>query len=440
MKKKLSIAHIFLGFQDIANALLNDYPFRLLEKLENRRSKAKSLASKQIQHKYYLDLPTLSSPPNPLIQCASDAVEIKQSATMGRHVIATKDVLPGDVIALERPFAKILLKERIFNHCHHCLTLCYNLLPCPQCTEALFCSKFCLEEAKELYHKYECPYLNFLHNFNFSKLELLALRVTVLAKNYYETLEQASEIYKSERYEEIHQLVTNTEKRKIPDLFRKSVVAAVLTHVFQDEMSDILMRHLQTGPSNFHEISECVGSTTKCYATEDIGCGAFSFLSLFNHSCSPNVVRHCHDSTVVLRALRPIKRGEQLFDNYGWVFGNVFALVYRFFCRYHHALMTKAERQDHLKNQYLFECSCIACEEDWPLYHDLKQLDYHLELDPLDLEALREGNRETAQAIVNDLLKKLEELDETIPSRNLADAQETVKQCFALFGNKNIAF
>lgn len=102
--------------------------------------------------------------------------------------------------------------------------------------------------------------------------------------------------------------------------------------------------------------------------------------------------------------------------------------------------MCKEERQDHLKSQYLFQCACKACEEDWPLYHHLKSLDYDLELDEDDLMALREGSVETARKIVHSLIKKLEELDHTIPSRNLADAQEVVKQCFALFGNKRTMF
>lgn len=102
--------------------------------------------------------------------------------------------------------------------------------------------------------------------------------------------------------------------------------------------------------------------------------------------------------------------------------------------------MSKKERREHLKAQYLFECSCKACEEDWPLYHDLKSLDYNLNLEPEDLKALKGGCLQTARVIVSDLIKKLEQLDESIPSRNLADAQEIVKQCFAIFGNKRSVF
>lgn len=102
--------------------------------------------------------------------------------------------------------------------------------------------------------------------------------------------------------------------------------------------------------------------------------------------------------------------------------------------------MNKAERQQHLQLQYLFQCTCKACEENWPLYHDLKTLDYPLDVEAEVLQALRDGCVEIARAVVNNLIKKLHDLDETIPSRNLADAQEIVKQCFALFGNKRCLF
>lgn len=53
------------------------------------------------------------------------------------------------------------------------------------------------------------------------------------------------------------------------------------------------------------------------YEIVEIGAGAYAFMSLLNHSCAPNVVRHCHGNTIVLRAIRPIEIGQQLYDNYG---------------------------------------------------------------------------------------------------------------------------
>lgn len=77
------------------------------------------------------------------------------------------------------------------------------------------------------------------------------------------------------------------------------------------------MRNFQTGRFNYHEICELGGSATKDYKPERIGVGVFSFINLFNHSCYENVHRACHGSTIVLSALRSIKKGEQLFINYG---------------------------------------------------------------------------------------------------------------------------
>lgn len=85
----------------------------------------------------------------------------------------------------------------------------------------------------------------------------------------------------------------------------------------KDVFKEVLLHHMQTAPCNFHEISELVGPGETFYEVEEIGSGVYSFLSLINHSCCPNVLRQCFGSKIVLRAFRPINKGEQLFDNYG---------------------------------------------------------------------------------------------------------------------------
>lgn len=54
--------------------------------------------------------------------------------------------------------------------------------------------------------------------------------------------------------------------------------------------------------------------------------------------------------------VRPIAAGEQLFDNYGP----------------YYSTSNKKQRQDHLYNQYGFQCTCQACMENFPLGRKLK--------------------------------------------------------------------
>lgn len=321
-------------FQDIDLALKNHYPSRLKDKLEERQKKAHQLLDQQSKSEYHTKLPRLTSDPNSKISCCSDVVEIKSTKEMGRHIVATKEICVGEVIAIEQPFAKILLPDQVFSHCHNCLKLCYTLLPCNSCTTAFFCSNDCKNLAFATYHKFECPILATMINMGFSKLQLLALRVAICAKEEYDSIgsyssNSADDTYACGRYKEIHQLIANTEKRSIADLFERSIVAAVIYHLIKENseffvdtdhhktFQELLLLHLQTGPSNFHEISELVGPTGGPHTPTEIGAGAYAFLSLLNHACSPNVVRHCYEDKIVLRAVRPIGIEEQLFDNYG---------------------------------------------------------------------------------------------------------------------------
>lgn len=45
----------------------------------------------------------------------------------------------------------------MYTHCHHCLSRSYNLIPCPKCPLALYCSESCRNLSWKLYHKIECP-------------------------------------------------------------------------------------------------------------------------------------------------------------------------------------------------------------------------------------------------------------------------------------------
>ena len=139
-------------------------------------------------------------------------------------------------------------------------------------------------------------------------------------------------------------------------------------------MGAVILRHLQNLPCNAHEISEMElvaaggsgnnnsnspnNSGARDSTVHEIGAGVFGLLSLLNHSCDPNVVRHYYSTGAVVRAIRMIRKGEELLDNYG----------------YHYAVMPKEERQRKLHNQYFFHCTCSTCSQQkkiWTIYSGL---------------------------------------------------------------------
>lgn len=87
------------------------------------------------------------------------------------------------------------------------------------------------------------------------------------------------------------------------------------------------------------------------------GSGLYVTHSLYNHSCAPNTFRHFEELTMITRALRPIYPGDQIFTNYGAAY----------------AYMTKSERREKIIQDYFFECDCIACAFDWPIYDEILQ-------------------------------------------------------------------
>jgi hypothetical protein len=77
--------------------------------------------------------------------------------------------------------------------------------------------------------------------------------------------------------------------------------------------------------------------------------------SLLNHSCAPNTFRHFNDLTMSIRALEPIKEGDQLFTCYG--------AEYQY--------MHRAQRKSKMMEDYFFDCECEACIDDWPTYSEI---------------------------------------------------------------------
>lgn len=156
------------------------------------------------------------------------------------------------------------------------------------------------------------------------------------------------------------------------EIFLTSTALKVMWSSHRTFIRTFLKTHTQIGTMNCHEIYNWplkkVGlsdneekKTSLAYKSGvvAVGSGSYPFISLINHHCAPNVNRvFVHDkNTLVVQ--RPIKKGEQLFDNYGYNFVNT----------------PKKYRQTELLKRYKFQCSCEACENNWPLLPYLKMFD-----------------------------------------------------------------
>ncbi|KAM8818240.1 SET and MYND domain-containing protein 4 isoform 3-T3 [Rhynchonycteris naso] len=111
---------------------------------------------------------------NEQISSASSSVGLCTDPLKGRCLIATKDILPGELLVKEDAFVSVLnpgempplhygldskwdTRVAIGDlYCHQCLKHTLATVPCDRCSYAKYCSLECMQQAWERYHSIEC--------------------------------------------------------------------------------------------------------------------------------------------------------------------------------------------------------------------------------------------------------------------------------------------
>ncbi|XP_037665579.1 SET and MYND domain-containing protein 4 isoform X2 [Choloepus didactylus] len=135
---------------------------------------------------------------NERIPSASSSVGLGTDPLRGRYLIATKDILPGELLVKEDAFVSVLnpgempqLHRGLENkwdtrvttgdlYCHRCLKHTLATVPCDGCSYAKYCSQECMQQAWELYHSIECTLGGLL--LTLGVFCHTALRLTLLAR------------------------------------------------------------------------------------------------------------------------------------------------------------------------------------------------------------------------------------------------------------------
>lgn len=77
----------------------------------------------------------LSYPPNEKIPFIVEGLELNENDQFGRHIITTKELKAGDIVAIEEPFFKTINEDVIKIRCSNCLkSNALSLIPCGSCT------------------------------------------------------------------------------------------------------------------------------------------------------------------------------------------------------------------------------------------------------------------------------------------------------------------
>ncbi|KAM3966739.1 SET and MYND domain containing, class 4, member 3 [Aphomia sociella] len=347
--------------------------------------------------------PKLPGKHNLKYPAASEAIDINQDNVRGRFATATRDIEAGEILLVEKPYSGVLLYEYSLTHCQNCYLKCPIPLACPTCPNVIFCSDKCLEVAQNSYHGYECHILPLLWKSGCSITCHIALRmITQNKKDYFNNISKDLETgttvpYKTDDYKNIYNLVAHEEKRTKQDFLHRTQMTVFLVKLLEvtgyfdgkprDKSVDLsqlksmavdekfkadvayfgglILKNLQVLQFNAHEVFELqcpkpkVGKNfLKHNGNSVFLAGAvFPTLALFNHSCDPSVVRYFCGPKIVVRAVKNIKKGEEVAENYGPIFTTV----------------PKQKRHAEMKDQYWFDCNCIPCQHDWPLYEEMTE-------------------------------------------------------------------
>lgn len=118
---------------------------------------------------------------NSIIIGASDGIKISYSDDYGRHIVATREIKPGEGIIFNKPFARYLIKDAYYQFCSYCLKQTWSAVACKHCVYAVFCSDLCRDHAWEEYHDIECQIISLTNIREMDTIPMLGLKITIKA-------------------------------------------------------------------------------------------------------------------------------------------------------------------------------------------------------------------------------------------------------------------
>ncbi|XP_069947273.1 SET and MYND domain-containing protein 4-like isoform X2 [Cherax quadricarinatus] len=360
---------------------------------------AESLKSYPESFAYTSPNPPKLTEVNPTMPSLSSSIKLAYTPSEGRHLIADKDINPGEIVSIDDGYCNTVFMEASKVYCTVCLRRSMTPIPCPNCNMVIFCSEECRTEGMSGIHWQECPILPTLFALDMGRNPALAYRI--MMKTSHAKLKEMLPLLRLEAkkkspknhgfnkdgiYDEKHcrsayHLVTNKEKLSSQELLRRCIQAFIITKLqhlsgryfitsdeefFTPNHEDIiltgstLINHMMNLICNAKAITFLQVSVNISQLGHEIMCGSgiYPASSLLNHSCNPSCSTFFYGKIEVVRAVHFIPAGKQLTISYGETYTN----------------KSRASRMFPLMAQYHFQCKCEACEHCWQPLGDVSPL------------------------------------------------------------------
>lgn len=112
-------------YPETSNEILNKRHDKCVELMRQLKPEAKASTQKIF---------SLSYPSHEAVPFIADCLDLKTDKQYGRHISTSRQLKVGDVIAVEKPFCKIIRGQFVYQRCAGCFgDFLLNLLPCSSC-------------------------------------------------------------------------------------------------------------------------------------------------------------------------------------------------------------------------------------------------------------------------------------------------------------------
>lgn len=289
-----------------------------------------------------------------------ECLKICDDSQYGRHLKAIRDIDVGETVLNERVLFAVAPNSE--SRCSNCFKHRRNFIPCPICTDAVFCDRMCWQ--KDQVHQMVCRTRFSLMGLQL-KMQAQSILVALALFDRVEDLSHWVEEILTENLDDLPKSVSDDRSKY--HFYLKLKHSNHLTENIQFVAWRVFMclmdiPHIQTLFDTLHKqrfLQHFIALHCQINAANGFSDGRNRWIciltSLLNHSCAPNILwANVNDRSICI-VIRPIRSGEQLFINY---IGNVEQL--------------KSERQQILYDNWQFWCDCERCQ---PIKKDAIQLD-----------------------------------------------------------------